>query len=147
MTADMAAIERMLKADSGKKTKDGTAPVSKVTWDDSADEQGHEKLDPGGPGSGKYQRPAPGSEEELLVMQTAWADPEFRKQFYDQYGDKLEAAGIKCDGSFPGMDQLSAIPGQAPDQPRGLTITPEPGFVIKTKTLESNEKVFINFCK
>ena len=143
----------MLKADSGKKKKGGTAPVSKgVTWDDSSAEQdeqgqGHEKLEPGGPGSGKYQRPAPGSEEELLVMQAAWADPEFRKQFYEQYGDKLEAAGIKCDGTFPGMDQLSAIPGQSPDQPRGLTITPEPGFVIKTKTLESNEKVFINFCK
>jgi hypothetical protein len=45
------------------------------------------------------------------------------------------------------MDKLSGIPGQAPEGPRGLTITPEPGFVIKTKTLETNEKVFINFCK
>jgi len=156
MTADnsMAAVERMLKADAarGKKGRDaaptqpGAGGGGGFSWKEPEEreilEPGADDVPPGG-----FQRPAPGSEEELAVMQAAWADENFRKAFYEQYGDKLEAAGIACDGTFPGMQQLSQIPGQDPNAPRGLTITPEPGFVIKTKTLETNEKVFINFCK
>ena len=150
MTADMAAVERMLKADTARSKKgQDSAPTrpseSGFNWKEPEE---RETLEPSeGGGQGGFERPAPGSEEELAVMQAAWADPNFRKAFYEQYGDKLEQAGIPCDGTFPGMQQLSQIPGQDPNAPRGLTITPEPGFVIKTKTLETNEKVFINFCK
>ena len=150
MTADMAAVERMLKADSGKKR--GDAPATKPGGGRAAGDKvaAPEVLGEGGDdaplGEGRA-RPAPGSEEEALAMQAAWADPEFRKGFYELYGDKLEAAGIECDGTFPGIEKLSGIQVQNADGPRGLTITPEPGFVIKTKTLETNEKVFINFCK
>lgn len=150
MTADMAAVERMLKADAagGKKGPNSAPTRPSGTSFGSKEPEEQETLEPSGDGgTERFQRPAPGSEEELAVMQAAWADENFRKAFYQQYGDKLEAAGIPCDGTFPGMQQLSQIPGQDPNGPRGLTITPEPGFVIKTKTLETNEKVFINFCK
>ena len=144
MTADMAAVERMLKADSRKKGRD--APASKPGGGraEAGEAPAGEVLGEGGEGR---PRPAPGSEEEALMMQAAWADPEFRKGFYELYGDKLEAAGIACDGAFPGVDKLSGIQVHNPAAPGGLTITPEPGFVIKTKALETNEKVFINFCK
>jgi hypothetical protein len=141
MTADMAAVERMLKADTGKKKRNAPATQPGSQTLRGVPEE-REVL-----GEEKRERPAPGSQEELMAMQAAWADPEFRKGFYDLYGDKLEAAGIECDGTFPGMETLNGIQVKQGDGPRGLTITPEPGFVIKTKTLETNEKVFINFCK
>jgi hypothetical protein len=149
MTADMAAVERMLKADSKKGR--GSAQIgasgdggSGFNWKDADEDKGH-------PGDAHEQskRPEAGSQEELQFMMAAWADPEFRKAFYAQYGEQLEAQGIKCDGTFPGNVALGGgiLPGKGQDGPRGLTITPEPGFVIKTRTLETNEKVFINFCK
>lgn len=145
MTADIAAVERMLKADSSKKRRD--APASKLGGGRAGEGEAPAGEVLGEGGGRPPPRPAAGSEEEALMMQAAWADPEFRKGFYELYGDKLEAAGIACDGAFPGVDKLSGIQVHNPAAPGGLTITPEPGFVIKTKALETNEKVFINFCK
>ena len=150
----MAAVERMLKADPGTKKSRRNAPATApgfggggggskgVTWKDP-EEEGAGSAHGGMPG----KRPEPGSQEELAHMQAAWADPEFRNAFYKQYGEQLKAQGIECDGTFPGNVELNAGAVQGKDGQRGLTITPEAGFVIKSKTLETNEKVFINFCK
>ena len=157
MTADTEAIERMLRgAGAGKPDAASGIGGNPLAGDlagladiGGAGEGGAGGLDGAGMNGGGagMQKPERGSEEEMRFMQLAWQDPEFRKNFYAQNQEKLEAMGIPCDGTFPMEPEQAA--GQRVEQggKQGLTIVPEAGFVVKTRALETNEKVFINFCK
>jgi hypothetical protein len=70
------------------------------------------------------------------MYEQALKDPVVRAKFEEQMrqmypGQNFELPGSKGFGS----------------DTRSEKITPEPAFVVKTRSLESNEKVFINFCK
>ena len=118
------------------------------------------------------ERPEPGSEEERAFLEAVWEQPEVRAALFEKYGEELKALGFKPDGTIPTNPKIPvrANPplksygclqfvaecwyvtsilvwqGQGSEK-RGLAIVPEPGFVIKTKTLETSEKVFINMCR
>jgi hypothetical protein len=144
MTADTDAVERMLRegASSGKSSPDNSllAGLGNIG-------EGGAGTTAGDEGSwGGVPKPAPGSDEERRFLEIAWQDPKFRESFYELNREKLESMGIPCDGTFPmqpGHDGQRVMQGGK----AGLTIVPEAGFVVKTRTMETNEKVFVNFCK
>ncbi len=70
------------------------------------------------------------------MYEQAMKDPAIRAKFEEQ----MRAL-------YPGQNfELPGSKGAGPDM-RSEKITPDPAFVVKTRALESNDKVFINFCK
>jgi len=79
---------------------------------------------------------APLSAEEQAMYEQALKDPAIRAKFEEQMRQL-----------YPGQNfELPTGNGVGSDI-RSEKITPEPAFVVKTRALESNDKVFINFCK
>ena len=56
--------------------------------------------------------------------------------------NKLKAEGI----SLPGGKKMKDGEVSSSIQAQGIDITPDPGFVLKTKNVKSGNKVFINIC-
>ncbi len=78
----------------------------------------------------------PLSAEEQAMYEQALKDPVIRAKFEEQMRQM-----------YPGQNfELPGSKGVGTDL-RSEKITPEPAFVVKTRALESNDKVFINFCK
>lgn len=78
----------------------------------------------------------PLSAEEQAMYEQALKDPAIRAKFEEQMRQM-----------YPGQNfELPGSKGAGSDM-RSEKIVPEPGFVVKTRALESNDKVFINFCK
>ena len=70
------------------------------------------------------------------MYEQALKDPAIRAKFEEQMRQM-----------YPGQNfELPGSKGAGSDM-RSEKIVPEPGFVVKTRALESNDKVFINFCK
>ena len=69
------------------------------------------------------------------MYEQALKDPAIRAKFEEQMRQLYPGQNFELPGSKGAADI------------RSEKIVPEPGFVVKTRALESNEKVFINFCK
>ncbi|CAM9957127.1 unnamed protein product [Sphacelaria rigidula] len=60
-------------------------------------------------------------------------------------GARAKAGGQKTDINLPGVGSKGS--GGVKMKPQGIMISPRPGFVIKSKVMESGIKVFVNICQ